>query len=633
MANALTTTSKPITKRCARTSIATLNCLASEERKEDPYLFFPRRRTTDKHMPMVGVAFIGCGRAGRIQYEAIRSVSGACLEPLVVHDVRRDAARWFEERGAAFAGSVDEVLKDGRVHIVVVCTPTADHHATVKRALEHDKHVFVEKPLASSREDAEELYALASRRGRLLFTGYNRRYDPAINDLKSRVASCALGRPLYCVIVCRDFPFPPKEYLQTCGGIVRDCVVHDLDYVGGLFDAEVTDVDARVEASQHNSCVRLTLSNGVLVTMVHSRYADSYDQRIMVFCERGLLSVDNPTHHEPQSFGERYRASYTLQMRALIQRVMDLETSPNVDAAAALALEELVCACEHSAAARARVSLSTPQSPSVEGTSSSSVSFSSLRAHERAPDRVRELYRIARARQTAAHVERMRAKYMPSTDVVMGIWDVLETLGRFVDVSDPDVCVPNHHHAYQTAERLRRMGAPEWMQLVGLIHDCGKIIHLRGDDADGTSMETQWSIVGDTFIVDHPLPSSLVFAEFNDVGCDASAYEPGCGLDACRVAYGHDEYLYQVLRAQSSLPTEALYVVRYHSLYVWHTEGEYADLETSHDRAMKGWVRYFNTADLYSKEEPPLTEDEMRTLRQTHYERIVDKFLPTPIRW
>ena len=69
-----------------------------------------------------------------------------------------------------------------------------------------------------------------------------------------------------------------------------------------------------------------------------------------------------------------------------------------------------------------------------------------------------------------------------------------------------DMDLPNIVHAFQTAEGLRAMKLPDWLQLTGLIHDLGKMIYLRGCDEDGTSMETQWAIVGDTWIVGCAVP-------------------------------------------------------------------------------------------------------------------------------
>lgn len=76
-------------------------------------------------------------------------------------------------------------------------------------------------------------------------------------------------------------------------------------------------------------------------------------------------------------------------------------------------------------------------------------------------------------------------------------------------------------------------------------------------------------------------------------------YQPQCGLDAIHMSWGHDEYLHHVVKDQ--MPDEALYMIRYHSFYAAHREGEYQHLMTDRDRDMFKWVRAFNRYDLYSK--------------------------------
>lgn len=71
-------------------------------------------------------------------------------------------------------------------------------------------------------------------------------------------------------------------------------------------------------------------------------------------------------------------------------------------------------------------------------------------------------------------------------------------------------------------------------------------------------------------------------------------YKPNCGLDQVLMSFGHDEYLYQVLvKNGTSLPEEALYCVRYHSFYPWHTGGDYDYLCNDKDREMMKWVLEF----------------------------------------
>jgi inositol oxygenase len=93
------------------------------------------------------------------------------------------------------------------------------------------------------------------------------------------------------------------------------------------------------------------------------------------------------------------------------------------------------------------------------------------------------------------------------------------------------------------------------------------------------------------------------------------------------MSWGHDEYIYHVVKDQ--LPQEALYMLRYHSFYPWHKEGEYGHLTNETDRSMLKWVRAFNRYDLYSKgAQRPDVEALM-----PFYRELVDEFFPTALRW
>lgn len=93
-------------------------------------------------------------------------------------------------------------------------------------------------------------------------------------------------------------------------------------------------------------------------------------------------------------------------------------------------------------------------------------------------------------------------------------------LNNLIDVSDPDLDLPNVQHLIQSAEAIRAEGRPDWMQLAGLIHDLGKIMFLWGSDEDGTSQAEQWGMVGDVFVVGCKLPDSCVCPEFNALNPD-----------------------------------------------------------------------------------------------------------------
>jgi inositol oxygenase len=253
---------------------------------------------------------------------------------------------------------------------------------------------------------------------------------------------------------------------------------------------------------------------------------------------------------------------------------------------------------------------------------------------------VREHYRKMRQNQTLEYVHRMQTKYL-KYDKPMDLWDAMVALNKLIDVSDPDLDLPNVQHLIQSAEALREDKRPEWMQVVGLIHDLGKVMFLWGCDEDGTSQAEQWGMVGDVFVLGCALPDTCVYPEFNVLNPDmkderyntpTGIYEKGCGLDNLTLAWGHDEYLYQVLshHKDNKIPEEGMVMIRYHSFYPWHTGGSYQELLNAKDKKYLEWIRDFNKYDLYTKNNRIYELEEIKG----YYLPLVQKYLGNgPIYW
>jgi len=241
---------------------------------------------------------------------------------------------------------------------------------------------------------------------------------------------------------------------------------------------------------------------------------------------------------------------------------------------------------------------------------------------------VKEFYRLNHTRQTVEFVRAKQAEFLPPGRRRMGVWEALQELNTLVDDSDPDTDVPQIEHALQTAEAIRAQGHPRWFILTGLIHDMGKMLCLFG--------EPQWAVVGDTFPVGCRFSDKIVFAEFFADNPDSHVaryqtrlgiYEEGRGLDRVLMSWGHDEYLYHVVK--NYLPAEAAYVIRYHSCYPLHREGEYTFLMNDDDRRLLPWVKKFNPFDLYTKShERPNVEKLL-----PFYHDLIAEFFPAEIDW
>jgi inositol oxygenase len=243
-------------------------------------------------------------------------------------------------------------------------------------------------------------------------------------------------------------------------------------------------------------------------------------------------------------------------------------------------------------------------------------------------NRVRGFYRENHARQTLEFVLGKKAEYLPLRRARMTVWQALLELDQLVDDSDPDTSLSQIDHAIQTAEAVRAAGHPDWFVVTGLVHDLGKVLCLFG--------EPQWAVVGDTFPVGCAFSDQVVYSELFADNPDRAnpkyqsacgIYQEGSGLDRVHLSWGHDEYLYQVLRDR--LPDEALAMIRYHSFYAAHRDGAYTHLMNERDRALLPWVRRFNPFDLYSKQ--PDAPDRARL--RSDYEALVHEYFPDPLAW
>jgi len=241
---------------------------------------------------------------------------------------------------------------------------------------------------------------------------------------------------------------------------------------------------------------------------------------------------------------------------------------------------------------------------------------------------VREFYRLNHRYQTHDFSVTKRKEFLALNRRKMSIWEALEYLNTLVDESDPDTDLSQLEHLLQTAEQIRRDGHPRWFILAGLIHDLGKILCLYG--------EPQWAVVGDTFPVGCAWSDRIVFHQYFSDNPDRQEarfqtelgiYGEHCGLDKVMMSWGHDEYLYHVVK--DYLPIEALYMIRYHSFYPAHRDGEYSHLMNQQDQDLLHWVRAFNPYDLYTKSHERPNLKELRPF----YDELIKEYFPATLRW
>jgi len=259
-------------------------------------------------------------------------------------------------------------------------------------------------------------------------------------------------------------------------------------------------------------------------------------------------------------------------------------------------------------------------------------------------DSVANVYKKMLENQTLDYVLSEKEKHSTYPFIEKDIWEVIKKLDEIIDESDPDHTDPQSIHSYQTAcflekqlqknPKIRTLFTDEswnclpkkikklygedktildyyyyinswdWLPLIGFIHDLGKVLVL----AEWCNYP-QWSVVGDTFPVGVALSSQVVYSEtcphLQNID---SIYTKFCGFKNMHLSYGHDEYMATVLeRNENDLPEEAIYIIRFHSFYPWHTPRYkdkmrgYARFASWQDWEMLPLLKLFQSADLYSK--------------------------------
>src|SRR3954454_23267140 len=134
---------------------------------------------------------IGLGFIGEVHVRAIRAAGGTVRA--VAGSTPERSAAVAARLGGVRAVAAEELIADDAIDVVHVCTPNHLHAPLVRAALSAGKHVVCEKPLATNREDAEELAAAAAAAGVVATVPFVYRFYPSVRDARARVATDETG--------------------------------------------------------------------------------------------------------------------------------------------------------------------------------------------------------------------------------------------------------------------------------------------------------------------------------------------------------------------------------------------------------------------------------------------------------
>ena len=497
--------------------------------------------------------------------------------------------------------------------------------------LDYNINVFCEKPLTNDINQINKIYNLVEKNNLKLFIGFNRRYDPIIQKLYKNYRNGKINKVKQILVVSRDYS--KDNNLKKSNEKLDfhyDSIIDDIDTLNWILGETPINIYSHSDTNNQNVTTILNYKSFITATIISSREGNYYDQRIEFMSDEKTLIANNKDYVN-YCYTQRYQKSYKNELidfysDIINNRICKITKNDIIN-------NYLICEkCIQSIQEKKNLKLNLPKF---------------FRNYETANNTVIKTYLEQRQYHNLEFNNKLHNKYCVFNNKNT-FWELFDILKDFVDLSDPDINLPNQHHLFQTAEAIRLDGLPEWFQFIGLIHDLGKIIFKKGCDEDGTSLKKQFSIVGDTFILGCPIPDTIVYSEFNIFNSyhynkrkynyyklsekeKLGIYNKNCGLNNVKCSFGHDEYLYQLLKYNNvnNLPQQAYYIIRFHSLYLWHYDNEYIFFENENDKKMKFWVQLFQKYDLYTKVNIEKNEYQLKE----YYTKLINNYLPKIIKW
>jgi myo-inositol 2-dehydrogenase/D-chiro-inositol 1-dehydrogenase len=244
---------------------------------------------------------IGAGRIGTVHAIAIASDANAILHSVV--DFHQESAEKLAQKYNAITLNLDEAFNNDEIDAFIIASSTSTHADLIERCAEVGKPVFCEKPIDLSLDRALSCAKAVEESGIICMLGFNRRFDPHMASLKSKVDANAIGSIQSLLITSHDPEPPSMDYIAGSGGLFHDMMIHDFDMACWILNdtprsiyvsANAANDDIAKQGDVDTASVIMNMNKGAIVTIINGRQASfGYDQRIEAFGETGMLQVKN----------------------------------------------------------------------------------------------------------------------------------------------------------------------------------------------------------------------------------------------------------------------------------------------------------------------------------------------------
>lgn len=233
---------------------------------------------------MLKIGVLGAGHLGKIHIRLILQIEK--YELVGFYDPNEEqAAKVSKEYGVKSFNSIDELIAS--VDVVDVVTPTLSHYDCASRALRNSRHVFIEKPVTNTIEEARKLMNLAHEANVKVQVGHVERFNPAFMQARDHIQ-----QPMF-IETHRLAPFNPRG---TDVSVVLDLMIHDLDIVLSVVKSNVRSISASgvsVLSDTPDICnARLEFDNGCVANITASRISMKAMRKSRFFQKDAYISVD-----------------------------------------------------------------------------------------------------------------------------------------------------------------------------------------------------------------------------------------------------------------------------------------------------------------------------------------------------
>ncbi|MGC9516835.1 MAG: Gfo/Idh/MocA family oxidoreductase [Methanomicrobiales archaeon] len=244
-------------------------------------------------MKEINVGVIGVGAMGLNHARVYSRIENANL--LAVSDLMKDKADEIAKTyNSTSYKDYKDVLEIPEIDAVSVCVPTTHHHQVVMDAIQHGKHVLVEKPIAFTLEEAREMVKAAKESNLKLATGHVERFNPVVQEAKALIQDGAIGN-VVSTSAKRVGPFPPR--IKDVG-VTVDLAIHDLDVMFYLLDDPINEVYANMgsileKCEYEDHAEIMTKFKSGIIGMLEVNWLTPYKKRkLEITGVDGIISLD-----------------------------------------------------------------------------------------------------------------------------------------------------------------------------------------------------------------------------------------------------------------------------------------------------------------------------------------------------